>query len=56
MKYHLSCDAVYAYADTLRVLQVRWLSVAGKKTLDGRRPGRVDYGVGEADLWPWTRA
>ena len=44
-EYHLSCDAMQASADTLRVLQVRWLSVAGKKTLDGRRPGRGIYPV-----------
>ena len=29
----------------LRVLQVRWLSAAGKKTLDGRRPGRGIYPI-----------
>ena len=61
-EHHLSCDAVYAYADTLRVLRVRWLSAAGKKTLDGRRPGRGIYHVvmdeaviGEATA-RWTTA
>ena len=44
-EYQLSCDAVQAYADTLRVLRVRWLLAAGKKTLDGRRPGRGIYPV-----------
>ena len=39
-EYHLSCDTVYAPTDMLRVLRVRWLSAAWKKTLDSRRPGR----------------
>ena len=61
-EYHLSCDAVLAYADTLTVLRVRWLSAAGKKTLDGRRPGRginpvaVDEAVVGAAKARWTTA
>ena len=44
-EYHLSCGAMLAPADTLRVLRVRWLSATGKKTLDGRRSSRGIYAV-----------
>ena len=46
----------------LRVLRVRWLSAAGKKTLDGRRPGwginpvSVDEAVVGAATSKWMTA
>ena len=61
-EYHLSCDAVQAHADTLRVLRVRWLSAAGKKILDGKwlgwgiNPVAVDEAVIGAATARWTTA
>ena len=48
--------------ETSRVMTLRWLSGSSKEILNHRvgclwsSSGRVDYGVGEANLWLWTRA
>ena len=56
-----SCQTVGIMLETSRVMTLRWLSGSGKEILNRRvgclwsGSGRVDYGVCEADLWPWTR-
>ena len=57
-----SCQTVGIRLETSRVMTLRWLSGSGKEIYNRRvgclwsGSGRVDYSVGEADLWPWTRA
>ena len=57
-----SCQTVGIRLETSRVMTLCWLSGSGKE-IQNRQvgclwsgSGRVDYGVGEADLWPWMRA
>lgn len=57
-----SCQTVGIRLETSRVMTLRWEPGSGKEIYNcgvgclWSGSGRVDYGVGEADLRPWTRA